>query len=229
MDSIYEILRSLPLLNGVSSERLQAIVSTTPLHFLKYLDGQTVAHPGEAMNHLICVINGSLRVTTANSTGRFRVSQTVTGPDVVGAEYLFGRSTCCPSLMEAEGPVGVVKIAKADFIAMMRSDEVILFNYLNLLAAGSQLRVDGILSLTDGLLEERIAFWIIALTQRTGHDIVLSCRQRELSTFFGVQRSVFVATLDDMVRRGIITYSPTEIRPTSRDALVRLLLNSSSD
>jgi len=174
------------------------------------------------------VINGSLRITTANSTGRFRVAQTVTGPDVVGAEYLFGRITRCPSLVEASGPVGVVKIAKADFIAMMRADEVILFNYLNLLAAGSQLRVDGILSLTDGLLEERIAFWIVALTQRNGRDIVLSCRQRELSTFFGVQRSVFIATLDDMVRRGIITYTPSEIRPVSREALVRLLLNSSS-
>lgn len=229
MDSIFETLRSLPLLNGVSPERLQSIVSSTPLHFLKYLDGQVITRPGDPMTHLIFVISGAVRVTISNSTGRFRVSQTLAAPDVVAPEFMFGRTTLCPSLVEALGDVGVVKISKADFISMMRTDEVILFNYLNYLAACSQLRVEGILSLTAGTLEERIAFWIIALTQRTGRDIVLSCSHRDLSSFFGAPRSMFIATLNDMARRGIISFTPKEVRPVSREALVKLLLNSAPD
>ena len=154
------------------------------------------------------------------------MSQTLTGPDLIAPEYLFGRRTTFPCSVVAREVTGILQISKTDYISMLRTDDVMLFNYLNLLAAGAQSKIDGILSLTDGLLEERIAYWIVALTQRTGSDIVLSCRQRDLYSFFGVQRSVFNSTLQSLAQRGIITYSSTEIRPTSRDALVRLLLNS---
>ncbi len=40
MDSMYEILMSLPLLNGVSRTRILEIVGKTKFHFLKYLDGE---------------------------------------------------------------------------------------------------------------------------------------------------------------------------------------------
>ena len=59
----------------------------------------------------------------------------------------------------------------------------------------AQKSVDGILALSSGNLEERIAFWIIALTQSSGSDIKISCRQRDLYSLFGVQRTSFFATL----------------------------------
>lgn len=229
MNSIYETLMSLPLLKGVSSERLKQIVTSIPLHFLKYPEGNTIIQAGEQSNHINFIINGSVRTTISNSTGRFKVSQTLTGPDVIAPDYLFGRITAYPCTAVALESTGTLQISKSDYIGMLMRDEVMLFNYLNLLAAGAQSRVEGILSLTEGKLEERIAYWIVALTQRTGQDIVLSCRQRDLYTFFGVQRSVFNATLDNLVERNVITYTPTEIRPVSREALVSLLLNSNPE
>lgn len=229
MNSIYDTLMSLPLLKGVSAERLQQVVGSIPLHFLKYPEGDTILKTGDPSTHLHFIINGSARVTIANLTGRFKVSQTLVGPDVIAPEYLFGRTTTFPCTATAIEPTGILQIAKSDYISMLKNDEVMLFNYLNLLAAGAQSRVDGILSLTDGLLEERIAYWIVALTQRSGKDIVLSCRQRDLYSFFGVQRSVFNYTLEGLAERNIITYTPTEIRPVSREALVRLLLNSNPE
>lgn len=229
MKSIYETLMSLPLLNGVSAERMRQIVSSIPLHFLKYPAGDTLFGAGAPSTHLFFIINGSVRVTVSNSSGRFKVSQTLTGPDVIAPEYLFGRHTTFPCSAVAIESTGVLQIAKGDFISLLRSDDVILFNYLNYLAAGSQSRIDGILSLTDGQLEERIAYWIAALTQRSGSDIVLECRQRDLCSFFGVQRSAFNATLESMAARGIITFTSHAIHPVSRESLVRLLINSNCD
>lgn len=229
MNSIYETLMSLPFLNGVSSDRIRQVVSSIPLHFLKYPAGDKIILAGSPSSSLYFIINGRVRVSITNASGRFKVSQTLTGPDAIAPEYLFGRHTTFPCMAEAMEPTGVLQIAKADFINMLKSDEVILFNYLNILAAGSQSRVDGILSLTDGLLEERIAFWIVALTQRSGTDIILECRHRDLYSFFGVQRSVFYATLEHLADQGIITYTSDSIKPTSREALVRLLVNSNHD
>ncbi len=229
MNSIYDTLMSLPLLKGVSTERLEQIVATTPLHFLKYPEGDKLIFSGSPATHLHFVINGSVRMSMANPSGRFRVSQTLVGPDVIAPDYLFGRSTNFPCDVVALESTGILQIAKADYISMLRSDDVLLFNYLNILAAGAQSRIEGVLSLTDGHLDERIAFWIVALTQRSGKDIVLTCRLRDLYSFLGVQRSVLNATLTDMADRGIITFTPTEIRPTSREALVKLLVNSDQE
>ena len=87
----------------------------------------------------------------------------------------------------------------------------------------AQKSVDGILALSSGNLEERIAFWIIALTQSSGSDIKISCRQRDLYSLFGVQRTSFFATLESMKQRGIIDYTQNEISVISRPDLVKLI------
>ncbi len=105
-------------------------------------------------------------------------------------------------------------------------DQVFLFNYLNTLSASAQKSIDGILSLTTGDLRERIAFWIIAMTQTRATDIVLQCRSRDLYSVFGVQRSSFLATMDRMTQERILTYTTTEIRILSRPKLLEVLHSS---
>ena len=109
---------------------------------------------------------------------------------------------------------------------MLQRDEIFLFNYLNILSTNAQKAVDGVLSLTSGSLEERIAFWIIALTQMDSDEIVLTAKQKDLYSLFGVQRSSFIASLDSMKARGILDYTSTEIRVRSRRALRDVLLKT---
>ncbi|MDE5650115.1 MAG: helix-turn-helix domain-containing protein [Duncaniella sp.] len=122
--------------------------------------------------------------------------------------------------------VSLLEIAKNDFISIAQSDEVCLYNYLNFISTNAQKAIDGVIALTSGSLEERIAFWIIALTQRDATDITLSCRQRDLYTLFGVQRSSFISTLDSMKEKGLIEYSTNEIKVISRRNLRSILLKA---
>ena len=172
------------------------------------------------------VIGGKVRLAVRNSSDRFIVSQTLESPSVVSPDFLFGRNTLFPASVTAIDTVSIMEIEKNDFINIIRNDEVCLFNYLNYISTNAQKAVDGVLALTSGSLEERIAFWIIALTQRDAKDIVFSCRQRDLYSLFGVQRSSFISTLDSMKERGLIDYTPTEISVTSRSDLRSVLLKS---
>ena len=175
---------------------------------------------------MMFVIGGSVRLTVRNSTDRFTVSQTLEAPTVVSPDFLFGRNTLYPATVTAIDTVSIMQIDKNDFINIIRSDEVCLFNYLNYISTNAQKAIDGVLALTSGSLEERIAFWIIALTQRDAKDITLACRQRDLYALFGVQRSSFINTLDSLKSRGIIDYTSTEIRVISRTDLRSVLLKS---
>lgn len=223
-NSMYENLMTLPLFKGISYARLSEIVGNTRLAFLKYLPGETMLTAGEPCTHIKFIISGKVRLTIRNESDRVRVSQTLTAPAVISPDFLFGRNTLYPATATAIDTVSVMQIDKNDLILLLQSDEIFLFNYLNILSTNAQKAVDGVLALTSGSLEERIAFWIIALTQMDSDDIVLTAKQRDLYSLFGVQRSSFIAALDSMRDRGILDYSPNEIRVRSRRALRSILL-----
>ena len=223
MNSMFEILMELPLFRGATRERMAETVGMAKFHFLKYLPGETVVEAGSPCTHIKFIISGSVRSKIVNPDSRFKVSQTLVAPDIISADYLFGRATDYPCTVTAIEPTGILQIAKNDYIKILKSDEVFMFNYLNLLSMNAQKSVSGVLALTTGSIEERIAFWIVALTQPSGRDISLECRQSELYSFFGVQRGSFIATLDNMKKLGLLTYGPSKIDIISRRSLIDLL------
>ena len=226
MNSMYEILMGLPLFKGVSRYKISEVVGMTKFHFLKYLEGETVVTAGDPCTHIIFIISGKLRVTIANSNNRFKVSQTLEAPNVLAPEFLFGRAPFYPCTAVALEPVSILQISKTDYTKILNSDEIFLFNFLNILSRNAQKAVDGILAITTGSLEERIAFWIISLTQPGGTDIALTCRQRDLYSLFGVERTSFISTLDSLKERGIIEYDANEIRINTRQSLLEIFNTS---
>lgn len=221
---MYENLMTLPLFKGVSLSRVSDIVGKTKLSFLKYLPGETILRAGDPCNSIKFVIAGDVRLTITNYTDRFRIAQTLKAPSVISPDFLFGRHTIYPAEGVAIDTVSIMQIEKADFIGLLMEDEVIMFNYLNILSTNAQKAIDGVMALTTGELEERIAFWIIALTQYDSTDIVLQARQRDLYSLFGVQRTSFISALDNLRAQGMLTYTPREINVISRRELRNVLL-----
>ena len=223
MDSMYEILKGLPLFHGATTERISDIVGKAKFHFLKYLAGERIITAGEQCTHIKLIISGDSRVTITNDSQRFKVSQTLSAPSVIAPEFLFGRATNYPCTVDAITDTGILQISKNDYMTILNRDHVFLYNFLNILSMNAQKSVDGILGLSSGELEERIAFWIIALTQTNGTNIKVTCRQRDLYSLFGVQRTSFIATLESMKQRGIIDYNSTEIIVHARPDLAKLI------
>ena len=228
MDSMYEILMGLPLFKGVSREKISEIVEKAKFHFLKYLEGESLVAAHEACTHIKFIISGSVRLSISNYNERFKVSQTLHAPNVISPDFLFGKAPFYPCAGVAVEPTGILQISKNDYMHILNNDEVFLFNFLNVLSMNAQKAVDGILAITSGNLEERIAFWIVALTQRGGTDITLACKQRDLYSLFGVQRTSLINTLESMKSRQLLDYTNNEIHFYSRDKLLELL-NATAD
>lgn len=220
---MYEILMALPLFSGVSHDKLMQVVGTTKFHFLKFLPGERIITAGDVCSHIQFIISGSMRMSIESEDKRFRVLQTLSAPEVVCPDFLFGLATHYPCTAIALDTTGILQVDKHDYVSMLSTDRVFLYNYLNMLSVNAQKAVDGVLAVTSGTLEQRIAYWISALTQRSGKDIVLECRQRDLYSMFGVQRSSFINTLEDMKRRGLIDYTPQSIIIHNRARMIELL------
>lgn len=229
MASMLEQLMELPLFRGASISRMSKIVGESKFHFLKYPAGETVLSVGDKCTHVTFILNGKVRTTIENNNGRFAVSQTLVAPTIIRPDFLFGKVTSYPFFAQAIDSVSILQISKSDFIRILDSDHVFLFNFLNMLSVDAQKGICGILSLTTADVDQRIAYWISALTQTGGTDIRLICRRRDLCSLFSVQRNTFDAALASMAEKGILEYNSKELRILDRRKLLALLETSHED
>ena len=223
MESMYEKLMELPLFQGVSRDKLSLLIEKTPFHFVKYNQGQQIIAENDECTHIRFVISGDVRIDISNTNRRVAISETLSGPDVIGVDYLFGRNTFYPFNATALTDCGILQIVKADFVNILMSDKVFLFNMLNLLSRNSQKSTFGLMALSSGTIAERLAFIITSLTQRGSKDIKLTYRQKDLCSILGVQRSSLINALEKMKEDKVVDYTMTEIYVNSREALMDIL------
>ena len=212
MNSMYQQLMQLPLFQGVSTEKITALVEKLPFHFLKYRNGDSIVAAGDVCTHIKFIVSGRVRVEMPCSHLRVSLSQTLSTPHVLAAEYLFGRVTNYPFTAVADGSCGILQLLKSDYIKMINSDKVFLFNILNYLSSGSQRGVDSALSIKDGSVAERLATLMDMLTVSGAYDIILRFKQKDLCTLLSTQRTTLVTSLDKLSEQEILEYDSNELR-----------------
>ena len=196
MNSMYQQLMELPLFQGVGTDKITALVEKLPFHFLKYRNGEQVLAAGDPCTHLKFIVSGRVRLSMP--------------------EYLFGRATVYPFTAVAEGPCGILQLLKADYIKMVNSDKVFLFNILNYLSSGSQRGISSMLTVRDGSVVERLSMLIDGLTVAGATDVVLKYKQKDLCALLGTQRTTLIATLDKLQEQGILEYDSNELTVLKR-------------
>lgn len=222
-ESMLDILAALPLFQGVTREKMAKIVGITRFHFLKYADGDIITNAGDQCNHVTFIISGKVRITFGSSDDRLRIHQSLVAPDVISPDFLFGSSTVYPGDVVALGDVGIVRLSKSEYLKVLHSDPIFMFNFLNHLSRNAQKSVEGVLAMTNGSIEERLAMWVVAVTQPSAVDIQIQCKNRDLYMMLGVQRASLIGALDCMVAMGVITYTPTEINVIDRRAMLEIM------
>lgn len=223
MDSMFQTLMQMPLFHGVSYNKLSEILGKHRFHFLKYTDNERIISAGDLCTHLSTVVSGKVRMTISNADSHVKVSQTLEAPEPIAPDFFFGRTTRYPASVTAIGSCEIMQIDKKEYIEIINSDSVFLFNYLNMLSMNAQLSTDGVLALTSGDLRKRIAYWVVALTQLNGKDITMECRQRDLYSVFGVPRQSLIAALTEMKSAGLLDYTSSRIEINDRRKLLNLL------
>lgn len=220
MDSMYQQLMQLPLFQGVSSDKITALVEKLPFHFLKYHSGEQVLAAGDSCTHIRFVVSGKVRLDTPFPNLRVTLQQTLSSPHVLAADHLFGIETVYPFNAIADGPCGILQLTKSDYVKMVNSDKVFLFNILNYLSTGSQRCAAMALSIKDGSVAERLTSLLDALLITGSTDVTLHYKQKDLCVLLGTQRTTLIATLDKLSEECILDYDSNGMHIRDLDRLV---------
>ena len=180
MDSMYDVLLQLPIFQGVSRNKISELIEKMKFHFLKYPDGEKIVTSGEECNHLKFLISGEIRSELITQNEKMRITELIQAPNVIAPDHLFGRDTYFPANLYAVGTVGIMQIEKASVIQMLQEEPIFLINLLNILSRRSQKALESFTALSSNDLKERLAFWVLSLTQQKSVDIRIICKQKDL-------------------------------------------------
>ena len=221
MSSIIEQLRQLPLLNGVSHEQMAKTVGSIKFHFSKYDAGTTLFRAGDTCDKLSFILSGAVRISTANDGKCYVVEQTLGAGQVIQPDFLFGRYTKYLGTIKTIEETSIVTIDKAEYITLLNSNPIYLFNYLNQLSMDVQKFSRGLLVASVGDAIKRICFFVLGITQIGSTDIVIKCRRLLLPTLFGLTNDEFTAALQTLESRGIVEYSNGCLHIHDRRTLIK--------
>ena len=222
MNSMYQQLMQLPLFQGVSTEKITALVEKLPFHFLKFRNGEQVFAAGDPCTHIKFIVSGQVRLETPFPKLRITMHQTVSNPHVLATEYLFGRDTAYPYTAISDGACGILQLRKSDYIKMITSDKVFLFNILNYLSSGSQRSLQMPLTVKDGSVAERLAMIVDNLSISGATNIGFRYKQKDLCTLLGTQRTTLVSMLDRLSNQGIVEYDSNELKILDLQGLINV-------
>ena len=201
MNSMYQQLMQLPLFQGVSTDKITALVEKLPFHFLKFRNGEQIFAAGDPCTHMRFIVSGRVRLETPCDHLRVSMLQNA----------------------YADGSCGILQLRKSDYIKMLGADKVFLFNILNYLSSGSQRSMSSILATRDGSVMERLAMLVDALSITGATDVTLRFKQKDLCALLGTQRTTLIASLDKLSDEEILDYDSNELHILDQQRLVDLI------
>lgn len=209
MDNIFDKLLHLPLFQGVTQERLGEVIEKIPFHFLKFKKGERILDCGDPCTHVRFVISGRVRLEYESKVLKFKISHELSSPEVISPDYLFGLDTSYPFSVYAVDECGLLQVDKQDYVTILQSDRVFLYNILNYLSRNSQSIKTHLLNIEHASVLERIALLVSAFTSQRSEHITLSFRQRDLCHLLGARRPALMAALDYLLEKGMIEMPTT--------------------
>ena len=217
MDNVFDKLRDLPLFQGISETMLHTLLEKYPFHFLKFSDGEQIIKAGEPCTHIRFIFSGPVRFVTKSNVAKIAISYTLQAPEVIGVDYLFGLKPNYPFDAFAQGDCGVLQLTKSDYISILQSDQVFIFNILNYLSRNSQESTLTLLSMSHGNMARRLSFVLRTLAPAHSSDVKLEFKQKDFCLLLGARRSSLLTMLQDLGDKQLLNYTQSSIMIADRD------------
>jgi len=200
----YSLLTRAPLFQNLSEEDIRTILSTVPHRVLKFNADTLIAQSGDDVNSMMIVIDGKVKGEMVDFTGRVIKIEDIPAPGSLASAFMFGSRTKFPVNVHAISDTKLLVIAKSDFLNLLRANDRILVNFLNMISNRSQFLSDKIKFLNFKTIKGKLAQLFL---QKAGNEkvyIMLDMTQADLADYFGVARPSIARALGEMEEERII-------------------------
>lgn len=211
MDTMFDTLLQLPLLQGLAPEDFTSILEKVKLHFVKLKPGETIARADSPCNELIFILNGEISATTTSADNLFSMTEHFKAPYLIEPQALFGMYTCYTSKYVATTETNSVYVSKSAVTNHLLKYEIFRLNYLNIASSQAQGLNNKLWGHIPDTLESRICRFILNHLRRPQGPKSLKIKMEDLATIVNDSRNNVSKTLNQMQDKGLLELHRGEI------------------
>ncbi len=218
----YSLLSKSPLFKGLNPDHIRVIMESVPFRIKKFQTGSMISQSGEPVNALMIILSGTLKGEMSDFAGRVIKIEDIPAPGVIASAFMFGNRNTFPVNVTSVSDGELLYIKKSDFLKMLRINDELLVNFLDMISNRSQFLSEKIKFLSFKTIRGKLANFIL---QKAGKDksfITLGMTQNELADFFGVTRPSVARSLGELENEGYIEAIGKNIKIIDKEGLAEL-------
>lgn len=200
----YSLLPGSPLFRNILPEDISHILSSVPHRIRKYKSGTVIAQSGEEVRAMLIVTNGTAKGEMVDFAGRVIRIEDIPSPGALAAAFIFGNKNRFPVNVIAVTDIELLVIEKIDFLKLLKRNEKILVNLLDMISNRSQFLSEKIKFLSFKTIKQKLAQFILESSGDNKPEIKLSMTQSEMADYFGVARPSIGRAISDLENEGLI-------------------------
>jgi CRP-like cAMP-binding protein len=223
MNMDYNVLARSPLFRGMSSDEIGSTLNKVRFRTRRYKEGAIVYSAGNSVISFSMVVKGYVKGEMIDIAGRVIKIEDITVPGAIAPAFMFGNNNKFPVNVVAVQDTEILMIEKSEFLKLLKENNTILVNFLDMISNRSQFLSDKIRFLNFKTIKSKLAQYLLELAGDKRSEIRLDRTQNDLADYFGVTRPSVGRALGDLEEMGIIETNGKNIRLLKKDDLSRLI------
>jgi CRP-like cAMP-binding protein len=218
----FPVLNKSPLFRGLTEADIEALAGSVRYRVRFFPSGSLVVLSGEEISSVMIVISGSMKGEMNDLSGHTIKIEDVNPPHALAAAFIYESGARYPVSVIANVDSELLIFDKADFLTLMKNDERILANYLNVVCTKAHFLSDRLRFLSFHTIKGKYAHYLSTLPGAASGRVSVDRTQQELSEFFGVTRPSLARAIGEMEDEGLISVTRREVRLLNITGLSRL-------
>jgi CRP-like cAMP-binding protein len=218
----YKILTDAPLFRGLVEEEIEAILLEVRYRVKNFHSGTLISQTGEPVNSLMVLMSGVVKGEMVDYAGRVIKIEDIHAPGALASAFMFGNRNRFPVNVIAVSDGEFLIIEKPDFLKLLRRNDIILVNFLDMISNRSQFLSEKIKFLNFKTIKGKLAQYILHKAGKERLSIILDMTQNELADFFGVARPSVARALGELEEEGYIEAKGKSIKIIDKEGLAEL-------
>lgn len=218
------ILQKSPLFSGMMPEEIMSAVSMTHYRLRKYRSGAMISQSGDPVNSFIMVIDGTVKGEMVDYSGRVIKIEDIPASGALASAFIFGNRNKFPVNVVAVTDTTIMIIDKPDFVRFLKSNDMLLTNFLDMISNRSQFLSEKIKFLNFKTIRGKFAQYVLQAAGHEKTEIKLAMTQNDMAEYFGVARPSIARVIGELESEGIILTRGKSLKIIDKKRLTELTI-----
>lgn len=211
------------LFSHLTEREIEDILTSIQVSESTFPKGAILAMQDEPCNRLIFLLKGSVKAEMTDPSGKIVKVEDIEAPNPLALLFLFGKESRFPVQVTARENVTALIIPKGSVLKMLRMNEQLLQNYLDISAFYASALSKKLHLMSFRTIRQKIIIYLLNLPEREENHVELDRTQHALAEYFGVSRPALARELRNMQDDGLIEIDKKKVKFISKPRLVQLV------